>query len=91
VGRWQRHQRNLVTRGIGLNALIGRDFMIGDVRRRGMRLCEPCKVANRYTARPILRALIHRAGLPADILHDGQTRLGHPIHLAAGPDAGVGG
>lgn len=50
------HRRNLITRGIDLNALVGHDFMIGNVRCRGMRLCEPCKVADRYAARPILRA-----------------------------------
>jgi hypothetical protein len=80
------HRRNLITRGIGLNALVGRDFMIGEVRCRGMRLCEPCKVAERYAARPILRALIHRGGLRADILHDGQIRVGDHIQPAAEPD-----
>jgi len=75
------HRRNLVTRGIELNALVGREFMIGDVRCRGMRLCEPCKVAERYAARPILRALVHRGGLRADIIHDGQIRVGDPIHV----------
>jgi hypothetical protein len=79
------HRRNLITRGIGLNALVGRDFMIGDVRCRGMRLCEPCKVAERYAARPILRALIHRGGLRADILQDGQIRVGDRIRLTASP------
>jgi hypothetical protein len=79
------HRRNLVTRGIELNGLVGRDFMIGDVRCRGMRLCEPCKVAERYATRPILRALVHRGGLRADILEDGQIRIGDPIHPTASP------
>jgi hypothetical protein len=79
------HRRNLVTRGVGLNGLVGRDFMIGEVRCRGMRLCEPCKVAENYAARPILRALIHRGGLRADILEDGQIRVGDRIHLPASP------
>ena len=78
-------RRNLITSGIDLNALVGHDFMIGDVRCRGMRLCEPCKVADRYATRPILRALIHRGGLRADILHGGQIRVGDPIHSAARP------
>jgi hypothetical protein len=79
------HRRNLVTRGIGLNGLVGRDFMIGEVRCRGMRLCEPCKVAERYAARPILRALVHRGGLRADILQDGLIRIGGRIHVTVGP------
>jgi hypothetical protein len=81
------HRRNLVTRGIGLNALVGRDFMIGGVRCRGTRLCEPCKVAERYAARPILRALVHRGGLRADILQDGQIRVGDPIHVTGNSEA----
>lgn len=74
------HRRNLITRGIKLNGLVGRDFMIGEVRCRGMRLCEPCKVAERYAARPILRALIHRGGLRADIVEGGQIHIGDRIH-----------
>ena len=79
------HRRNLVTRGIELNGLVGRDFMIGDTRCRGTRLCEPCKVADRYATRPILRALVHRGGLRADILEDGQIRIGDPIHPTPRP------
>jgi len=70
------HRRNVVTRGIDLNRLVGRDFGIGAVRCRGMRLCEPCAVVERYAARPVLRALVHRGGLRADILADGVIRIG---------------
>jgi len=73
------HRRNLVTRGIDLNALVGSEFTIGHVRCRGMRLCEPCTVADGYATRPILRALVHRGGLRADILEDGRLDVGDPI------------
>jgi hypothetical protein len=73
------HRRNVVTRGIDLNALVGRDFLIGTVRCRGMRLCEPCRVLDGYAARPLLRALVHRGGLRADILEDGTIRLGDAV------------
>jgi hypothetical protein len=76
------HRRNLVTRGIDLNALVGHDFSIGAVRCRGMRLCEPCTVVDRYSSRPILRALVHRGGLRADILEDGVVRVGDRIQAA---------
>jgi hypothetical protein len=79
------HRRNLTTRGIDLNALVGHDFLIGDVRCRGMRLCEPCRVIDSYADRPILRALIHRGGLRADILHGGQIRVGDYIYPADQP------
>jgi hypothetical protein len=73
------HRRNLVTRGIELNALVGREFTIGETRCRGMRLCEPCTVVQRYAGRPVLRALVHRGGLRADILHDGEIRVGDQV------------
>lgn len=70
------HRRNVVTRGISLNDLVGHEFRIGSVRCRGMRLCEPCTVIQRYAARPVLRPLVHRGGLRADILEDGVLRVG---------------
>jgi hypothetical protein len=57
------HRRNLVTRGIALNDLVGHGFLIGSLRCRGMRLCEPCTVIERYASRPVLRELVHRGGL----------------------------
>jgi hypothetical protein len=76
------HRRNIVTRGIDLNALVGQDFTIGEVHCRGMRLCEPCTVVQRHAGRPVLRALVHRGGLRADILADGEIRVGDPVQLA---------
>ena len=73
------HRRNVVTRGIDLNALVGHEFMLGEVRCRGMRLCEPCTVVQRYAGRPVLRALVHRGGLRADILRDGEIAVGDEI------------
>lgn len=81
--RAEEHRRNLVTRGVELNALVGREFMIGDVRCRGMRLCEPCRVMDGYASRPLLRALVHRAGLRADILQDGEIHVGDRISPGA--------
>ncbi|MBV8999036.1 MAG: MOSC domain-containing protein [Solirubrobacterales bacterium] len=78
------HRRNVVTRGIDLNGLVGHDFMVGEVRCRGMRLCEPCTVMQRYAGRPVLRALVHRGGLRADILADGELRVGDPVRAQGG-------
>ena len=79
------HRRNVVTRGIDLNGLVGREFTIGEVRCRGMRLCEPCTVVQRHAGRPVLRALVHRGGLRADILADGEIRVGDSIRVAGTP------
>jgi hypothetical protein len=75
----QEHRRNLVTRGIDLNSLVGHEFVVGAVRCRGMRLCEPCTVIDRYASRPLLRPLVHRGGLRADILTAGEIRVGDAI------------
>jgi MOSC domain-containing protein YiiM len=80
------HRRNLVTRGIDLNSLVGIEFTIGTLRCRGMRLCEPCTVADGYASRPILRALVHRGGLRADILEDGPIRVGDQIAAVVNSD-----
>jgi hypothetical protein len=76
-------RRNVVTRGIDLNALVGRRFRIGDVECFGQRLCEPCAHLERLTAQAgkpgTLRALIHRGGLRADVLTDGEIRLGSAV------------
>lgn len=73
------HRRNVVTRGIHLNALVGQYFMVGPVRCRGARLCEPCRVIAGYAGRPILRPLVHRGGLRADILEDGTISVGDKV------------
>jgi MOSC domain-containing protein YiiM len=73
----------VVTQGIDLNGLVGREFTIGAVRCRGMRLCEPCTVVERYASRRVLRALVHRGGLRADILEAGEVRVGDEIRVVS--------
>ena len=72
-------RRNVLTRGVDVNALVGREFRIGDVRCRGLRLAEPCVHLDRVSGTPRLRPLIHRGGLRADILTGGELRAGLPI------------
>jgi MOSC domain-containing protein YiiM len=73
------HRRNLVTRGIDLNSLVGHEFTVGGARCRGMRLCEPCTVVQRYAGRPVLRELVHRGGLRVDILAGGEIRVANEV------------
>ncbi len=75
----EEHRRNIVTRGVELNRLVGHEFVLGELRCRGMRLCEPCTVVDGYASRPVLRALVHRGGLRADILQDGRCAVGDLI------------
>ena len=69
-------RRNLVTRGIALNHLVGRDFQIGEVKAHGIRLCEPCSHLQRLTGRAVIKGLVHRGGLRAQILTPGAIRIG---------------
>jgi MOSC domain-containing protein YiiM len=72
-------RRNVVTRGIDLNALVGRRFRVGEAECFGQRLCEPCSHLERLTTKGVLRGLIHRGGLRADILTDGRIGVGAAI------------
>src|SRR6266487_1418468 len=76
-------RRNLVTRGIDLNALVGREFTIRSVRAFGQRLCEPCVHLQRLTRPGVIAGLVHQGGLRADILTDGEIRLGDKIEAAS--------
>jgi MOSC domain-containing protein YiiM len=72
-------RRNLVTRGVDLNSLVGREFRIGEVLIRGLRLCEPCNYLATQTTPAVLRGLVHKGGLRARILTEGDIRVGDSI------------
>ncbi len=72
-------RRNVVTRGVPLNHLVGREFMIGEVKIRGIRLCEPCSHLQTLTGVPVIKALRHRGGLRAQILTQGVIRVGDVV------------
>jgi MOSC domain-containing protein YiiM len=82
-------RRNLVTRGVALNHLVGRDFQIGEVKIRGIRLCEPCEHLQGLTGGQIIKGLAHRGGLRAQILTEGTIRVGDLVHQS-GALAGSG-
>lgn len=69
-------RRNLVTAGVPLNHLVGRDFRIGEVVLRGLGLCEPCDHLAKLTSAEISKALVHRGGLRAEIVEGGLLRVG---------------
>lgn len=72
-------RRNIVTRGVDLNHLVGHRFLIGDVECLGQRLCEPCAHLERLTKPGTLKGLIHHGGLRADILTSGAIAEGMTI------------
>ena len=72
-------RRNIVTRNVALNHLVGREFQIGSVKIRGIRLCEPCGHLESLTGLPVIKSLRHRGGLRAQILTQGMIRVGDAI------------
>jgi hypothetical protein len=74
-------RRNVVTKGIDLDALIGKRFRVGEVICFGQRRCEPCAHLERLTEPGTLRGLVHRGGLRADIVQAGTITVGDTIHL----------
>ena len=72
-------RRNVVTRDIDLDSLIGRRFRIGQVECQGERRAEPCAHLQRLTRPGVLRALVHRGGIRADVLSDGQIAVGDTV------------
>ena len=72
-------RRNLVVRGIALDGLIGKRFRVGPVECLGQRRCEPCAHLERLTRPGVLRGLVHRGGLRADVLSGGQIKAGDRV------------
>lgn len=77
-------RRQVLTRGIDLNALVGKRFTVGGVECEGVELCEPCNHLVKLTGRrELLRGLVHRGGLRADILTGGEIAVGDPVRELA--------
>lgn len=74
-------RRNVTTRGIALNELVGRRFRIGGVLCEGMRLCEPCSYLEGLLSKPLLQSLKRRGGLRADVLESGEIRVGDEVRV----------
>ena len=72
-------RRNVVTRGIDVNELVGKRFRIGDVECQGVELCEPCASLQAMTKPGVIKGLAHRGGLNADILSDGAINVGDEV------------
>jgi len=72
-------RRNVVTRGVPLNHLVGKEFWIGEVKVRGLRLCEPCSHLQKLSHEKVLPGLVHRGGLRAQILTEGMIQVGDVV------------
>ena len=72
-------RRNVLTRGVDVNSLVGKRFKVGDVECLGVELCEPCADLESMTEPGVIKGLVHRAGLNADILVDGEISVGDAV------------
>ena len=72
-------RRNIVTRGVSLNHLVGREFTVGEVTLRGISPCEPCAHLASLTHEKVREGLVHRGGLRAQIVTEGIIRTGNTI------------
>jgi MOSC domain-containing protein YiiM len=75
-------RRQVLTRGIELNPLVGRRFRVGEVLCEGTELCEPCNHLQGLTQPGVLRGMVHRAGLRASVLEGGTIAAGDVVRLA---------
>jgi MOSC domain-containing protein YiiM len=77
-------RRNIVTRSVPLNDLVGVRFRVGEVLLEGTRFCDPCRHLERLTRKGVMAGLLHRGGLRSVIVEGGTIRVGDPIALAQG-------
>ncbi|MFE6222583.1 MOSC domain-containing protein [Streptomyces sp. NPDC057854] len=78
-------RRNLVCHGVRLAPLVGREFRIGTVLLRGLKLSEPCARLEELVRPGLIRGLLHRGGLRAEVLRGGTLREGDRIEPAPAP------
>ncbi len=76
-------RRNIATRGVALNHLVGHEFRIGGARLRGIELCEPCATLEKHVGlKGLIAGLIHRGGLRAQVIQGGIIAVGDMIDCA---------
>jgi MOSC domain-containing protein YiiM len=78
-------RRQVLTRGIRLNDLVGERFTVGVVECVGQELCEPCNHLQGLTYPGVLRGLVHRGGLRADIVSGGRIAVGDEVMRVSSP------
>jgi MOSC domain-containing protein YiiM len=78
-------RRNVLTRGVRLNELVGKRFRVGQVECVGVELCEPCNHLQGLTRPGVLRGLVHRGGLRANVTRSGRIAVGDEL-ADLGPD-----
>ena len=76
------HRRNVTTRGVALNHLVGRRFRLGPCLVEATRLSVPCRHIEEILEKPVFDPMVHRSGLNCRILEGGTVRVGDAIRPA---------
>ena len=75
-------RRNLITKNIKLNELVGKNFVIGKIKVKGIDLCRPCKEhEKKLGAKNYLKEFLRRGGLVCEILNSGIISVGDEISI----------
>src|SRR5829696_5567840 len=72
-------RRQVLTSGVRLNDLLGKRFRVGGVEAVGAEWCEPCRHIESLTQQGVLKGMVHRAGLRADIVQTGRIAVGDEV------------
>jgi MOSC domain-containing protein YiiM len=73
-------RRNIVTEGIKLNELMGKEFFIGKIKLKGHDLCRPCKsLQEKLKQKNIIKEFLLKGGLRCEILKNGKIFVGDEI------------
>ena len=76
-------RRQIVTRGISLNELVGKRFTVGGIECEGEELCHPCRHMESLTQDGVLKGLVNRGGLCARVLNGGEIAVGDDVRELA--------
>jgi MOSC domain-containing protein YiiM len=82
-------RRQVTTRGIALNELVGKRFLVGALECEGEELCEPCRHLESLTKPGVVRGLAHRGGLCARVLGEGEIAVGDAVKPAPNSSGGA--
>ena len=75
-------RRNVITKGISLNKLVGKEILIGDVRLKIHDLCEPCRYLQELLGeKNLVKKLLNRGGLRCELLTNGNINVNDPIKI----------
>ena len=80
---------NLITKGVPLSHLVGKTFRVGEATLRGVRLNEPCKHLENVVGKKLVKLLLHRCGIFAEVLESGVIRPGNPVSEGGEPSLPV--